>query len=291
MVTIGVYDGVHIGHQQLIQQLVAEAHQTDRSAVVVTFFPHPDVVLRRISGPYYLTTPEERAQRLTDLGVDVVVTLPFNAAMRRMRASRFVSQLLTRLKMRALWVGKDFALGYQREGNVDFLTRSGKKYGFTVQPIDLITHAADGSVISSTAIREKLLAGQVETAREWLGHSYSVSGKVIHGDQRGRAIGFPTANLEIWDQLVIPANGVYAGYATVRGHRYSAVTNVGTRPTFDGNSVRVEPHLLDFDADIYGQELVLTFEKHLRTEQKFDGIEALQSQLVKDVRATRAELA
>lgn len=290
MVTIGVYDGVHRGHQQLIARLVTEAHERAWKAVVVTFFPHPDVVLRNITDRYYLTTSHDRAQFLHDLGVDVIVTLPFDDAMRRMRANLFVDKLISQLRMNTLWVGQDFALGYQREGNVEFLTRAGAARGFSVHPINLVTQAADGRVISSTHIREMLLAGQVVEARDWLGRSYSVSGTVVEGDKRGRTIGFPTANLEVWDQLVIPAKGVYAGYATVRGQRYAAVTNIGTRPTFDGQSVRVEPHLLNFDGDIYGETLLLTFEARLRDEQKFNDTDALKTQLAHDVQMAQAIL-
>jgi riboflavin kinase/FMN adenylyltransferase len=290
VVSIGVYDGVHRGHQRLLRELVKQAHDLGQRAVVISFFPHPDVVLRGVVGRYYLTSPEERAQLLEALGVDVVLTLAFDERLRQMRAADFVDQLVTRLSMRQLWVGADFALGYQREGNVAYLSALGEERGYRVRPVELVTYSEAGEVISSTSIRELLLQGRVALARDWLGRSYSVSGKVVRGDGRGRMIGFPTANLEIWEELVIPLNGVYAGWATVRGQRYAAVTNVGTRPTFDGVSVRVEPHLLDFDDDIYGEALCVTFEERLRAEQKFSGIDALRAQLKQDVAAARAAL-
>lgn len=290
VVTIGVYDGVHRGHQRLLVDLVAQAHHVGQQAVVISFFPHPDVVLRGVAGRYYLTTPDERAALLQQLGVDVVITLAFDERLRQMRAADFVDQLVARLGMRQLWVGADFALGYQREGNVAYLSALGEARGYQVQPVELVTYSDAGAVISSTSIRELLLQGRVELAREWLGRSYSLSGEVVHGDKRGRLIGFPTANLAVWEELVIPLNGVYAGWATVRGERYAAVTNIGTRPTFDGMAIRVEPHLLDFDADIYGETLTITFEERLRAEQKFSGIDALRAQLALDVAAARSVL-
>jgi riboflavin kinase/FMN adenylyltransferase len=290
VVTIGVYDGVHRGHQRLLVDLVAQAHHVGQRAVVISFFPHPDVVLRGVAGRYYLTTPDERAALLEQLGVDVVITLAFDERLRQMRAADFVDQLVARLGMRQLWVGADFALGYQREGNVAYLSALGEARGYQVQPVELVTYSDAGAVISSTSIRELLLQGRVELAREWLGRSYSLSGEVVHGDKRGRLIGFPTANLAVWEEQVIPLNGVYAGWATVRGERYAAVTNIGTRPTFDGMAIRVEPHLLDFDADIYGEMLTITFEERLRAEQKFSGIDALRAQLALDVAAARSVL-
>jgi riboflavin kinase/FMN adenylyltransferase len=290
IVTIGVFDGVHVGHQQLLRQLVTEAGATQRKSVVLTFFPHPDAVLRGITGRYYLTPPEYRAELMQDLGVDMVITHPFDNDVRHIRAALFVEKLLTQLQMNALWVGADFAMGYQREGNIDFLRGQGSQHGFSVQTIDLVTHAQDGTIISSTTIRDMLGQGHVETVHDWLGRAYRVQGRVVHGDQRGRLIGFPTANLAVWSEQALPANGVYAGWAEVNNKRYMAVTNIGTRPTFDGQDVRVEPHLLDFSGDIYDAMLTLTFDKRLRSEQKFEGIEALKAQLQRDIAEGRAFL-
>jgi riboflavin kinase/FMN adenylyltransferase len=290
IVTIGVFDGIHIGHQRLIRALVAEARASNRLAVVLTFFPHPDAVLRGIQGRYYLMHPEERAAMLLAMGVDVVITQPFNDALRQMRAAAFVESLRKQLHLSALWVGPDFALGYRREGDVAFLRAQGAVHGFEVSNVDLVTEAGDGTIISSTRLRKLLEAGDVETAAEWLGRPYSLRGSVIQGDQRGRLLGFPTANLAVWEEQVIPALGVYAGWAEVRGVRYAAVTNIGVRPTFDGQILRVEPHLLDFSEDIYGEMLTLSFTARLRSEQKFDGIDALKAQLHRDVAQARAIL-
>jgi riboflavin kinase/FMN adenylyltransferase len=288
VVTIGVFDGVHRGHQYLIRQLVEEAHSTNRLAVVLTFFPHPDIVLRGLKGRYYLTTAEQKAEQLMKLGVDLVVTHPFNDETRQIRAAAFVDRLLEHLRLNALWVGEDFAMGYKREGNVPFLMQQGTEKGFSLHVIDLVHN--EGGVITSTKIREALQAGEVEQANEWLGRSYEVVGEVIQGEQRGRKIGFPTANINVWEEQVIPANGVYAGWATLGGERFMAVTNVGVRPTFAGQGVTVEAHLLDFDRDIYGQQLAFSFDKRLRDEMKFAGIDALIAQIRVDVEAGRAYL-
>ncbi|MCS6835142.1 MAG: bifunctional riboflavin kinase/FAD synthetase [Anaerolineae bacterium] len=291
LVTIGVFDGVHRGHQQLITRLVATARQQRALAVVLTFFPHPDVVLSgKPQERYYLSHPDERAALLTGLGVDLVITQTFDDQLRQIRAADYVVNLHEHLNLRELWVGADFALGYQREGNVTFLRQQGERYGFRVQTVDLVAQGADGSIISSSAVRASLRAGQVRQAAQWLGRSYALAGQVVHGDARGRTIGFPTANVAVWEEQVLPAYGVYAGWATLGSERFMAVTNVGVRPTFGGQQIRVEPHLLDFDRDIYGQTLRVTFEERLRGEQRFNGLDALKAQLARDVQAARAYL-
>ena len=288
LVTIGVFDGVHIGHQHLIRRLVEDAHANNRLAVVLTFFPHPDVVLRGLQGRYYLMSPEQRADELAKLGVDYVITHPFDDVVRHIRAAEFVDLMVEHLKIEALWVGSDFAMGYKREGNVDFLREQGQQKGFSLHVIDLIV--AEGATISSTAIRDALLNGDVEQVRDWLGRAYEVEGEVVHGQERGRTIGFPTANIAVWAKQVIPANGVYAGWATIGDERFMAMTNVGVRPTFEDEGITVEAYLLDFDRDIYGQKMRLSFETRLRAEQKFNGIQALIAQIGRDVEAGRAYL-
>ncbi|KXK19207.1 MAG: riboflavin kinase/FMN adenylyltransferase [Chloroflexi bacterium OLB15] len=288
IVTIGVFDGVHLGHQALIKHLVAEARATNRYAVVITFDPHPDVLLRGLQGRYYLNTPEERAELLISLGIDYVITLTFDDALRHIRAAEFVNQLREHLQMTSLWVGSDFAMGYKREGNVAFLEAQGAEKGFTVHTLDLIM--AENATISSTGIREALLNGDVTQAAAWLGRSYSVTGEVVHGLKRGRAIGFPTANVETWDELVLPKNGIYAGWAMFDDQKYMAATNVGVRPHFDGENITVESYLLDFDGDLYGKQLTVTFETHLRNEMRFESLEGLITQITADVRVTREYL-
>lgn len=288
VVTIGVFDGVHRGHQHLIGRLVEQAHAQGHLAVVLTFFPHPDVVIKGITDRYYLTTDAQRAVLLGGLGVDYVITLQFDDHLRQIRAARFVDLMKAHLKLETLWVGSDFAMGFKREGNVDFLRAQGEEKGFSLQVIDLIM--GNHSAISSTSIRQALQAGDVEQARDWLGRAYSVRGEVVHGLQRGHTIGFPTANIDVWNMQVIPANGVYAGWAILNGQRHMAVTNVGTRPTFNGDNTTVEAHLLDFDQDIYGEQLEFTFEARLRPETRFDGIQALIAQIGADAEQARRYL-
>jgi riboflavin kinase/FMN adenylyltransferase len=288
MVTIGVFDGLHRGHQYLIKSLVAEAHKRDLLAGVMTFHPHPDEVLQGPKGRYYLTTVEERAALMAELRVDYLVTHPFNQDVMQIRAADFVQRLANHMKLACLWVGENFALGHKREGNVAFLTIQGQRLGFEVNAIPLVD--TTDHVVNSTAIRKALAEADVETANSLLGRSYSVQGEVIHGMKRGRKLGFPTANLALPDDKLIPALGVYAGWATVKGERYMAATNIGYSPTFGNKDVTVEAYLLDFDQDIYGKTLHLTFETYLRPEMKFDGIEALIAQMTQDVATGRAFL-
>jgi riboflavin kinase/FMN adenylyltransferase len=283
IVAVGMFDGVHRGHQFLVQRLVEKAQQMGCVPVVLTFFPHPDVVLGRASGRYYLTTPEQRAALLGDLGVDIVVTHPFNDAVRQIRAADFVDRLIAHLNLGELWVGADFALGYKREGNVDFLRAQGQQKHFTVEVVELVTQDNNGTTINSSTIRAALQAGKVDQAAEWLGRPYRLAGEVIHGDARGRTLGFPTANVDVWEEQVLPDNGVYAGWAHLNGETFMSVANVGTRPTFKGKGVRVEAFLLDFDRDIYGQTLVFDFILRLRPELKFDSVDALVEQMHRDV--------
>jgi riboflavin kinase / FMN adenylyltransferase len=286
LVAIGVFDGVHVGHQALIRALVERAHASGRLTVVLTFFPHPDTLLRGLSGAYYLMTPQQRAEALQALGVDMVVTQTFDEGFRQTRAEAYVRLLAERMRMAELWVGQQFALGFEREGDVAFLAEQGKRLGYSVHAIELVADA-QRHVVSSTAIRELLRVGEVGQVTPLLGRPFAVEAEVVQGDQRGRTIGFPTANLAVWDELLLPARGVYAGWATVEGVRWPAVTNIGVRPTFDGQRQTVEAHLLDFAGDLYGKSLNLTFEFRLRGEQKFGGIEALVAQIRADVEAGR----
>lgn len=295
VVTIGVFDGVHVGHQYLIRRVVEEAHARNMQAVVLTFFPHPDIVIRGLKGRYYLTTPEQRAEQLLKLGVDIVVTQTFDDSIRHVRAADFVDRLLKHLNMKVLRVGADFAMGYQREGNIPFLTALGGEKGFVVEPIELIQSAEDDEIISSSRIREALEAGDMEQVRAYLGRGYALCGEVIHGKKRGRSIGFPTANIDVWEDQIIPRNGVYAGFAYLGDdrspeNRLMAMTNVGISPTFMNTDITVEAYLLDFDRDIYGQKLTITFEKYLRPEAKFDSLDALIAQIQRDVDEGRVYL-
>jgi riboflavin kinase/FMN adenylyltransferase len=283
IVAVGMFDGVHLGHQFLLRRLVATARAKKFIPTVLTFFPHPDVVLGRASGRYYLSTPEQRAALLGDLGVECVVTHPFDNEVRQIRAADFVDQLIAHLGLRELWVGADFAMGYKREGNVDFLRAQGNLKGFTLEVVDLVVNDASGRIINSQGIRAALAMGEVEQAGEWLGRSYRLSGEVVHGDHRGRTLGFPTANIDVWSEQMLPQNGVYAGWVQLGNETFMSVANVGRRPTFNGKGITVEAYILDFDRDIYGQTLAFDFVAYLRPEMKFDSAEALIEQMHHDV--------
>ncbi len=289
VVTIGAFDGVHRGHQYLIRQLLAYARAEQLIPVVLTFHPHPEMVLHGFRPGYYLTLPDVKARLLAELGVELVVSHPFNDQVRHMRASDFVGSLLEHLRMSSLWVGADFAMGYQREGNVAFLRNQSKLRQFNLRVVDLMD--AGGERISSSRIREALAAGDVTEAGRLLGRPFTVEGEVVRGIGRGRTIGIPTANLEISHEQAIPARGVYAGRAEFERQPQPAVVNIGLRPTFDGTgALTVEAHLLDFSGDLYGRSMRLSFTDRLRDEQKFDGIEALVGQIHRDIEHARVLL-
>ena len=290
LVTIGVFDGVHLGHQQLIQSLVESARASRRKAIVLTFYPHPDKVLDKVKTRYYLTTPEKRAELLLDLGVDLVITHPFDDETRQLPAADFIELLVEYLRVKEVWVGADFALGFQREGNVRYLRAQGDKRGFKVRAVELIASHVSQQFIRSTTIRDHVLNGNVAAAASLLGRAYALEGAVVAGERRGRTIGAPTANLEVWPEQLIPGNGVYATWARFNGETLPAATNIGLRPTFAGDAVTVEAHLLDFDRDIYGERLELTFEKRLRPERKFSSLDELRQQIQADIAAVRSSL-
>lgn len=290
VVTIGVFDGVHLGHRTMIRRLVEEARARDRLAVVLTFHPHPDKVLGEVDLRYYLSTPEQRAELLLALGVDLVITHPFDQEISQIRAEQFVDQLVKHLRLQELWVGADFALGYEREGTVEFLRLQGKNKGFSVTAIELIMSEAGGDSIHSSQLRNLVRQGEMRQAKGMLGRAYSVEGEVVMGQQRGRTIGVPTANLDIWEEQIIPPNGVYAGLARLGGETLMAATNIGMRPTFGEAELSIEAHLLDFDRDIYGASIELSFEARLRPEREFDGPQALLTQIKLDIEQARAVL-
>jgi riboflavin kinase/FMN adenylyltransferase len=287
-VAIGSFDGVHLGHQLLLQSMAAAAQKEGARTAVLTFFPHPKRVLQDLTGPYYLTTLEDRVALLAEQGVDLVITMPFTDEVRHTRAADFVDQMLRYLNMRQLW-GGNFAFGYKREGDVPFLRRLGREKGFTVQLVNEMVQLDDG-LVSSSRVRQGLASGDVVDVAGCLGRPYHVRGVVVMGDQRGRTIGFPTANLDVWEEQLLPTNGVYGAFAWVNDRRYVAATNVGVRPTVNGRHVTVEAHLLDFDGDLYGQELKLDFITHVRPEMKFAGLDALKAQIRADVETIRQEL-
>ncbi len=286
---IGSFDGVHLGHQEVLSQMVTAAERDGARTAVLTFFPHPKRVLQNLTEAYYITTLADRVRFLGEQGIDLVITHPFDEEVRHTRAAAFVEQLMNYADMRQIW-GGNFAFGYKREGDIPFLRKLGSERGFSVELVEAMVEV-NGDWVSSSRIRHCLQAGNVSEVNLCLGRPFHVCGEVVRGDQRGRTIGFPTANLDAWDELLLPANGVYATYAWVGETRYIAATNVGNRPTVNGRSVTVEAHLLDFDGDLYGQEICVEFIHHIRPEKKFSGLDALTAQIQRDVTEIRERLA
>jgi riboflavin kinase/FMN adenylyltransferase len=291
LLTIGAFDGVHRGHQALIGEMVTAARADQRAAVVLTFFPHPSVVLRGRRPSFYLSSPEEKAGYLAALGVDAMVTHPFNQAVSEIRATDFVDRLVQHARLAQLWCGPDFALGHNREGSVEFLEAAGRPRGFDVRV--RLPVLIDGEVISSTRIRQTLRDGAVEQAARYLGRAFRLGGQVVEGAKRGRQLGIPTANLSISEERATPAVGVYACRASAPGWQGLAVVNIGFRPTFVGGEARptIEAHLLDFSGDLYGQTVSLDFVARLRPEIKFPGVAALLEQIQQDILTARRLLA
>jgi riboflavin kinase/FMN adenylyltransferase len=283
---VGVFDGVHRGHQEIIKKLTTGAHANGAPAVVLTFDPHPASVL---SGHEIrcLTLPDERAQLLAELGVDVVITERFTRELSTVSAYDFMSRLTNQLGLRHLLIGYDFALGKGREGNASRLTEIGSELGYGVEVLSALSD--ESGVISSTEIRKLIEVGNVTEAARLLGHPYSLHGPVIHGDGRGRTIDVPTANISYSYAKMIPAKGIYACWAYLKDRKYQAAINVGTNPTFtpDKQLPNVEAHLLDFRQEIYEEEVRLEFVARLRNELRFDSVDKLLEQIWKDVAETK----
>jgi riboflavin kinase/FMN adenylyltransferase len=289
VLTIGAFDGVHRGHQYLITRLVARARQTNRLAGLITFHPHPSVVLSDREPARYLTTPGEKAALLEKLGLDIVAILPFDQEIAQTPAREFIEMTRRYLRMAEMWMGADFALGHNCEGNVSVLQTMGKELGFTVKVVEPLVW--EGQIISSTRIRTLLFKGLVREAARLLNRYPSLAGEVVQGAQRGRCMGFPTANLNVRAERAIPADGVYAAYALLGEERYQGVVTIGVRPSFDNGERTVETHILDFKGNIYGCDLVVEFVERLRSEQRFVDIEDLRKRIAQDIAQTRSILA
>jgi riboflavin kinase/FMN adenylyltransferase len=281
VLTIGSFDGIHVGHQALIERLIADARAQDRLAGLVTFYPHPSVVLHPQRPTLYLTTPGEKTALLEPMGLDWVTVISFTEQLADMSPRAFMQVLYDRVSLRGVWVGPDFALGSNRQGDAERLYQLGQEMGFEVHDIPYVTK--DGQKVSSTHIRRLLQRGRVKEAACLLGRSYSVCGEVLHGAQRGRCLGFPTANVGVHSDRVIPANGVYATYVCLDRKRLPSVTNVGVRPTFDNGTRSVEVYILDYEGDLYGRDLVVEFVDRLRPELRFSDVQDLVKQMQQDV--------
>lgn len=288
--TIGNFDGVHLGHQKLLRDLVERAAATGGTATVLTFHPHPLAVLAPNHAPRQIQTLEQKLATMRAAGIELAIVLPFTTEFASTRARDFVVDVLWRkLQLAEIHVGPNFAFGHRREGSFNLLKELGEEHGFLVCKITQVQ--LRGSRVSSTAVRQALVAGQVALARRLLGRPFALAGEIVHGDAIGARLKVPTANLQTPNEL-IPRNGVYVTMLVFDGRRHRSVTNIGVRPTIAGASpespTRIETHVLDFRENLYGREVSLEFLVRLREERRFPGREALLEQIRKDVRrATR----
>ena len=293
VLTIGMYDGVHLGHRTVLEQLKARAKELGARSVVVTFDRHPMSIVRPEQAPKLLTTLDQKLELLESTGVDAVVVVGFSEEQSRETPVDFVKRVLVdALHCRAVIVGNNFLFGHMRQGNVTLLREMGERHDFSAEGIVLVPRA-DGvdEPVSSTAIRRALAGGEIDTATRMLGRPYELRGTVVDGDKRGRTIGFPTANVAIPEGMCLPADGVYAAvYRRPDGSEHACALNLGRRPTFYENQQYslLEAHLLDFAGDLYGEQASIEFLAFLRSEQQFSGLDQLKGQLQVDIEHARS---
>jgi riboflavin kinase/FMN adenylyltransferase len=287
VITIGSFDGVHLGHQQLFRLVVDHARENGLQSVVVTFWPLPALFFKRVPPRYTLTSPEERMELIKKTGVDRVITLDFNQQLASLDARAFLQILKGHTRFSWMFTGPDFALGKDRLGDIAALKTIGAQMDFQLEVIT--PQLEKKQVVSSSQIRQDLLAGRIRDANRKLGHHFMLPGKVVHGENRGSKLGFPTANLEISPERLIPGNGVYVTRAWMTESDHQSVTNIGIRPTFENPlpAPRVEPHILDLDRDLYDSEITLEFIDFIRPEKKFADVKKLISQIKKDIKKAR----
>lgn len=282
IVTIGTFDGVHLGHKKILEQIVENAHSQNCESLVLTFFPHPRTILQADSEMKQLNTLAEKTNLLSALGIDNLVIHPFDAAFSRLTAEEFVKQVLVdTFKIKKIIIGHDHRFGRNRTANIDDLIEFGNKFGFEVEEIS--AKQINEVSISSTKIRNALTEGNIELANNYLGYYYSLTGIVSKGKQLGRTIGFPTANIKIVEEYkLIPQNGVYIVQSNLDGIMYHGMMNIGTRPTVDGTTQTIEIHFFDFQKELYNQKITISLLHRMRSEQKFESVDALKKQLDKD---------
>jgi len=293
VITIGAYDGVHLGHQAVIAQVRERAARVGARSVVVTFDRHPASVVRPDAAPRLLTNTAQKLELLAATGVDAVVVLSFTPEQSKEIPSDFVQRVIVDgLHASTVIVGSDFHFGHMRQGNVTLLREMGERHDFTCEPVVLISRGDDiDEPVSSTAIRRALAGGEIDIATRMLGRAHEIRGTVMSGDQRGRTIGFPTANVQVAGGACLPSDGVYAGvYRRPDGSEYTCAINLGRRPTFyaDQGYSLLEAYLLDFTGDLYGEEASVQFMAFLRSEKQFGGINELKEQLMKDIDHARS---
>jgi riboflavin kinase/FMN adenylyltransferase len=288
-VTIGNFDGVHLSHQFICRKLVSEARKQGAKALVITFDPHPKMVLHPMIRPFYLiTTLEEKLKELEKCGVNATLVIPFSLDYAQVTAEQFVHEFLwQKLAIKKIIVGHDYTFGQGKQGNSDYLMSCGKEMGFDVEVVDAFKIKQD--IISSTLVRKLILQGDIQDVTTLLGRYYNVAGKVVSGMGRGAGLGFPTANIEPNKEL-LPPTGIYAAFAEVGGKRYPAVLNIGEKPTFNDYTFTFEVHLLDFSSDLRGKIVNTEFVEKLRDIIKFDSPEKLKTQIARDVEKARSVL-
>ncbi|HXI73027.1 MAG TPA: bifunctional riboflavin kinase/FAD synthetase [Verrucomicrobiae bacterium] len=287
---IGVFDGVHLGHQQIIRQTIADARQHDAVAVVITFDRHPSTIVAPDRVPPLIYSPSQKLRAIESLGTDVLFIIRFDQSFSQQTGEEFIRSLARDLgKIQSICVGSDFVFGRKRSGNVALLKHLGGELGFTVHGLAAV--ALDNQTVSSTRIRETIRAGDFDDASQMLGRPYAIAGRVVEGDRLGRQLGFPTANLDATG-LVLPPNGVYSGCTRLAGQLYHTALNVGLRPTVASAvpQLRVEAHLLDFDGTLYGAELEVEMGGKLRDEQKFASVAELREQIARDIAKVREQV-
>ncbi|GAB4341099.1 MAG: bifunctional riboflavin kinase/FAD synthetase [Candidatus Abyssubacteria bacterium] len=287
--TLGIFDGVHLGHQKIIRRVVEKARQMDGTACVVTFDPHPREVLNPEAAPDLLTTTPKKSRLIEQMGIDAMCLIRFTREFANIDASAFVKDfLIDKIHMKSIIVGHDWRFGKGRTGDVHLLRHMSKQYGFEVEQVPRVE--VDNQPVSSTLIRELVLKGDLDRVTRYLGREYSITGSIVGGSRIGREIGFPTANIEPHHEA-IPPNGIYAVWVDVCGMRKPGTLNIGFRPTVTNQKKRtVEVHIMDFYRDIYNEGIEVTFVKKLRDEQKFPSLDALAEQIKKDVERARHTL-
>jgi riboflavin kinase/FMN adenylyltransferase len=289
VLTQGTFDGVHLGHQKILDTVVQKAKSIGGKSVLLTFYPHPRLVLYPEDNELKLiTTIEEKAAFLDKFGIDIMVVLPFTRELSRMTAHQFIETVLVeKLKIKTIIIGYDHRFGKNREGSIEEIEAYSRRYDYSVQQIP--EQDIDDCIVSSSKIRKALLEGDLEEANSFLGRTFSITGKVIDGQKNGKKLGFPTANIEISEDFkLIPKQGVYAVEIALNNRQYPGMLNIGTRPTFKLGQMTIEVHIFDFSDEIYGQEIEILFVKRWRDERKFEELNALKTQLEADKREISA---
>jgi len=283
VVTSGTFDGVHLGHQKILGRLKELAERKQGETVLLTYWPHPRLILQPEDNSLrLLTTLTEKVKLLEEMGVDHLIILPFTKELSQMRSEEFIREILVeKIQTKTLVIGYDHKFGKNREGSFEYLKSHSHLFGFDMEEIS--RQDVDDLAVSSTKIRTALAQGDISTANKYLGRPYDLSGQVVKGQQIGRSLGFPTANIQIAeDYKLLPRDGAYAVHAEVNSIQYKAILNIGDRPTVDGQKKTIEAHLIDFEGDLYGQELRVYFQEFLREEERFESLDALKNQLVID---------